>query len=197
MRAVFLDKDGTLVRDVPYNAAPAMVELAPRAGAGLRRLVRAGYKLVVVSNQSGLARGHFTYTQLWKSAAELARQVRREGAALDGFYFCPHHPDGCVSRYAVACDCRKPRPGLLLRAADELDLDLRECWMVGAILDDVEAGRAAGCRAVLLDNGGETEWELSPERTPDAFAGDLEEAARLILAETGTGPAAEAEAVAP
>src|SRR5205085_6378312 len=96
-------------------------------------------------------------------------------------YHCPHHPDGTVERYARACACRKPQPGLLLRAARDHDLDLARSWLVGDILDDVEAGRRAGCRTVLLDNGHETEWVLTPERLPHHIACDLAQAADLIL----------------
>jgi ribonucleoside-diphosphate reductase alpha chain len=96
---------------------------------------------------------------------------------LAGFYYCPHHPHGSVPAYAVTCDCRKPRPGLILRAAREQGVDPARSWLVGDILDDVEAGRAAGCRTVLLDNGHETEWVLSPARRPDGVAADLAEAA--------------------
>ena len=100
--------------------------------------------------------------------------------SLDGFYYCPHHPDGIVPRYAVACDCRKPEPGLIHPAAREHDLALGESWFIGDILDDVEAGRRAGCRTVLIDNGNETEWKRSPLRRPDLVARDLAEAAQFI-----------------
>lgn len=181
-RAVFLDKDGTLVEDVPYNVDPALLRLTPGAGEGLRLLAEAGYRLVVVSNQSGVARGRFAEAALagvWTRLRELAAEA---GAELDGFRYCPHHPQGAVPVYAVACGCRKPSPGLLLAAAEEEGLDLAASWVVGDILDDVEAGRRAGCRTVLVDRGGETEWRRSPLRTPDRVVGDLREAALAILA---------------
>jgi histidinol phosphatase-like enzyme len=102
------------------------------------------------------------------------------GAPLDGFYYCPHHPEGSVARYALACDCRKPAPGLILAAASEHGVDPRSSWFVGDILDDVEAGRRAGCRTVLIDNGNETEWIWSPLRRPDLVASDLADASRKI-----------------
>ena len=110
-----------------------------------------------------------------------------EDVPLGGFYYCPHYPAGTVSRYAIACACRKPAPGMLLRALREHDLDAERSWLVGDILDDVEAGRRAGCRTVLLDNGHETEWVRSPPRTPDLVAADLADAARLILATDAGG----------
>ena len=180
--AVFLDKDGTLVEDVPYNVDSARIRLGRGAADGLHVLHAAGYRLVVVSNQSGVARGYFPESALAAVGRRLRELLAAAGVPLAGFYYCPHHPRGRVPEYAVACDCRKPAPGLFLRAARELGLNLRRSWMVGDILDDVEAGHAAGCRALLLDNGHETEWLSGPGRTPDAVAGDLAEAARIILA---------------
>jgi D-glycero-D-manno-heptose 1,7-bisphosphate phosphatase len=183
-RAVFLDKDGTLVEDVPHNVDPGQVRLRPGARAGLSALHAAGYRLVVISNQSGVARGLFPEWRLRAVEARL-RELLAGGAPLDAFYFCPHHPQGAVAAHAADCACRKPSPGLLVRAAAERGLDLASSWMVGDILDDVEAGRRAGCRTVLLEDGGETEWRLSQERLPHHLAGDLWEAARIILAVDG------------
>ena len=180
-RAVFLDKDGTLVDDVPYNVDPDLVRLTPGAGRALRLLAEAGYRLVVVSNQSGVARGLFEESALEAVEQHLRSLVRDEGASIDAFEWCPHLVGGSVGRYAVACDCRKPAPGLLLRAAGRLGIDLRRSWIVGDILDDVEAGHAAGCRAVLVDVGSETRWELTPARTPDAIVTSLEDAAGAIV----------------
>ncbi len=178
--AVFLDKDGTLVEDVPYNVDPALVRLTPGAAEGLRRLHRLGYMLVVVSNQSGVARGYFPEAALGGVQARLRELLAEAGAALDGFYYCPHLPDGLVPEYAVACDCRKPGTGLLRRAAEEHELDLGASWLIGDILDDVEAGRRAGCRTILIDCGNETEWTVTPDRVPDYLAADLAQAACII-----------------
>jgi D-glycero-D-manno-heptose 1,7-bisphosphate phosphatase len=179
--AVFLDKDGTLVDDVPYNVDPDLVRLAPGAGRALRLLAEAGFRLVVVSNQSGVARGLFEESALEAVEQRLRSLLRDEGASIDAFEWCPHLVGGSVGRYAVACDCRKPAPGLLLRAAGRLGVDLRRSWIVGDILDDVEAGHAAGCRAVLVDVGSETRWDVTPARTPDAIVTSLEDAARAIV----------------
>jgi histidinol-phosphate phosphatase family protein len=180
--AVFLDKDGTLVEDVPFNVDPQKIVLGPGAARGLAALHAAGYRLVVVSNQSGVARGYFAEEALGGVRRRLGELLGACGVPLAGFYYCPHHPGGAVPAYAVACGCRKPAPGLVLRAAAELGLDLARSWLVGDILDDVEAGRRAGCRTVLIDNGHETEWRRSPERRPHRVAADLDGAARLILA---------------
>jgi histidinol-phosphate phosphatase family protein len=183
-RAVFLDKDGTLVEDVPYNVDPKKIRLVPGAVEGLQALYQNGYRLVVVSNQSGVARGLFPETALAVVERTLRRLLASFGVPLAGFFYCPHHPEGSVASYAVDCRCRKPAPGMLRRAAAELGLDLAESWMVGDILDDIEAGRRAGCRTVLVDNGNETEWRRGPRRRPHHVARDLAEAARLILAAT-------------
>jgi D-glycero-D-manno-heptose 1,7-bisphosphate phosphatase len=180
--AVFLDKDGTLVEDVPYNVDPDSMQLTAGAAEGLRLLHRAGYRLFVVSNQSGVARGYFREQALVGVAGRLRTLLGQLDVPLAGFFYCPHHPEGSVAAYALACSCRKPGAELLLRAAREHDVDLGRSWMIGDILDDVEAGRRAGCRTVLLDNGHETEWLDGPRRRPDFLAPDLAAAARIIVA---------------
>jgi histidinol-phosphate phosphatase family protein len=180
-RAVFLDKDGTLVVDVPYNVDPARVELAPGAGGALATLRDAGYRLFVVSNQSGVARGLFSEEDIARIEGRLRALFEGMRVPLEDFYYCPHHPEGSVSRYATACDCRKPAAGMLQRAAREHDVPLGASWMVGDILDDVEAGREAGCRTVLVDSGGETEWQITDMRRPEYVARDLLDAARFIV----------------
>jgi histidinol-phosphate phosphatase family protein len=179
-RAVFLDKDGTLVENVPYNVDPARLRFTPRAPEALRLLAAHGYRLIVVTNQPGIALGRFDAAALTRLHAALATLVAGSGATLAGFYACPHAP--ATSSMRPSCACRKPAPGLLRRAAREHGLDLGECWMVGDILDDVEAGRRAGCRTVLMDVGNETLWQWSRWREPDFRAADLLEAARMIVA---------------
>jgi D-glycero-D-manno-heptose 1,7-bisphosphate phosphatase len=182
MKAIFLDKDGTLVEDVPYNVDPARVRLAPGAVDGLSVLHAAGYRLIVISNQSGVARGLFPESALEGVELRLRQLLDAAGVPLDGFYYCPHHPEGTLRDYAVSCACRKPEPGLIHRAARERVIEPARSWFVGDILDDVEAGRRAGCRTVLIDNGNETTWKLGPMRRPHLVAADLAQAARLILA---------------
>lgn len=172
-RAVFVDKDGTLVHDVPYNVDPERIALTSGAAEGVASLVDNGYRIFVVSNQPGAGLGMFPEEALHDVELRLGTLLHGK---LHGFYYCPHIPD-------AGCRCRKPSPGLLLRAAREHGVDLLRSWMVGDILDDVEAGRRAGCRTILIDNGNETEWLLTPQRRPDCIAADLPQAAALILGE--------------
>lgn len=184
-RAVFLDKDGTLIDDVPHNADPDRIRLSAGAGEALHLLRTLGYRLIVVSNQPGIARGLIPEPAMAAVRQRIDELLAPHDVALDGFYYCPHWPHGRLSRHAFACDCRKPRPGLLRRAAAEHGIDAAHSWMVGDILDDVEAGRRAGCRTLLIDNGNETEWLLGPMRRPHRLARDLRHAAHIVAGLSG------------
>ena len=179
--AVFLEKDGTLLVDRPLTADAATMELTPGAALGLRRLSAAGYPLIVASNQSGVAMGRFPEQALTAVGQRLFAMLGEIGVSLTGFWYCPHHPDGQVPAYAVDCACRKPRPGLLQAACQHHEVDLSASWLIGDLLDDLEAGGRAGCRTIFLDGGRERLWRAGPYRTPDAVAGDLGEAASVIL----------------
>ncbi|MCC7548889.1 MAG: HAD family hydrolase [Burkholderiales bacterium] len=181
-RALFVGKDGTLVEDIPYNVDPAQLRFTPGAVQALQHLHAFGFALFVVSNQTGVALGRFDERALLGVERALRERLAVAGVALAGMYWCPHHPQGTAPRYALHCDCRKPLPGLLWRAAREHGLDLATSWMLGDILDDVEAGRRAGCRTVLLDNGHETQWQITPLRLPHLLASDTRCAADAILA---------------
>lgn len=181
MRAIFLDKDGTLIDDIAYNVEPRRMTLCSGAGPALRLLAARGYRLFVVSNQDGIAAGRFSEDAMLDVGARLSELLHGERLELAGFYYCPHHPRGVVARYACECGCRKPQPGMLLRAAREHGIDLAASWMIGDILHDVEAGNRAGCRSLLLDKGHETEWQSGPQRIPTATAADLASAVALIV----------------
>jgi D,D-heptose 1,7-bisphosphate phosphatase len=180
-RAVFFDKDGTLVEDDPPNIDTAHVRFYPDVFEAMRLLTEAGYDLVIVTNQSAVAQGGCNEADVRGMHTYVKHRLADEGVSLAGFYYCPHQADAPVIPYAVPCECRKPQPGLLLQASRELRLDLAQSWMVGDILHDVEAGRWAGCRTVLLDNGHETEWHLTEVRWPDHIAPTLLKAAQLIV----------------
>jgi D-glycero-D-manno-heptose 1,7-bisphosphate phosphatase len=186
-KAVFFDKDGTLVIDIPYNVDLQRIEPAPGALQAARRLSDAGYVITIVSNQSGVGRGYFTLDDVYKVERYLREMLAAESVPLAGFYFCPHFPGGAVQEFAGPCDCRKPAPGLLQRAATDLSIDLTRSWMIGDILDDVEAGHRAGCRSIFCDVGNETQWVRSPLRTPDHVVTNLLDAASHILAQDAAG----------
>jgi histidinol-phosphate phosphatase family protein len=185
--AVFVDKDGTLVENVPYNVRPERVQLLPGVLDGLRALHDAGFRLVVVSNQPGVAFGYFEASALRPIEARIQALVAPAGVSFARFAWCPHHPDGVRAPYAVACGCRKPAPGLLVEAAAAERIDLAASWLIGDILDDVEAGARAGCSTVLVDRGGETEWRTGAWREPDAVVPRFDAAAQFVLQAGRTG----------
>jgi D,D-heptose 1,7-bisphosphate phosphatase len=151
--AVFLDRDGTLVAEVPYLHEPDKVVLVDDAIPALRRLAAAGFALVVVSNQAGVARGYYPEQAVAAVHQRLEALLAAGGVALDGIFYCPHHPDGSVPGYARACRCRKPAPGMLETAAASLRLDLPASWMIGNHPSDVGAARAAGVRPLYVATG--------------------------------------------
>lgn len=163
---LFIDTDGTLVESLPNNTDPVLLRFIPGAGEALARLQAAGLALVIVTNQSGLAHGRFTRAEFARLQQILLQRLQEEyGVRIDGVEVCPHGPD---RDGRPACLCRKPAPGMLVRAAARHGLDLKRSWMVGDTLDDVEAGHRAGAGGLLLDSGGETVWRRSPLREPDA-----------------------------
>jgi D-glycero-D-manno-heptose 1,7-bisphosphate phosphatase len=180
-KAVFLDKDDTLIPDIPYNVNPDLITLQADAIEGLQRLQEEGFLFIIISNQAGVARGIFTEDALPMVEQRLAELMATHGLALSGFYYCPHYPEGKIAAYTQECDCRKPKPGMILKAAQEHDIDLSESWMIGDILNDVEAGNRAGCKTILINNGNETEWVAGPMRVPTYICISINQAAEDIL----------------
>jgi D-glycero-D-manno-heptose 1,7-bisphosphate phosphatase len=182
-----MDRDGTLTEEVGYVNHPSRLRLLPQSGAAVRRLNQAGIAVVVVTNQSGIARGYFSPEVLAAVNATLVSHLKDEGAHLDGVYVCPHHPTEGEAPYRLVCDCRKPKPGLLLRAASDLGLDLERSTLVGDKGSDLVAARAVGTRAVLVLTGyGLGEWEYRRSALPvqpDHVADDLLGAADWVIKE--------------
>ena len=185
-RAIFLDKDGTLIPDVSYNVDPDRIVLADGVANGLTQL-QEEYLLFVISNQSGVAFGKFEIAALNHVENRLNQLLAAHGVNIIGYYFCPHHPQGHIPEYTKECDCRKPKPGLIFTAADDYQIDLANSWMIGDILNDVEAGKLAGCRSILINNGNETAWQVNgnQNRTPDHICKNFEEATAYILKHEG------------
>ncbi|MHB9097455.1 MAG: D-glycero-alpha-D-manno-heptose-1,7-bisphosphate 7-phosphatase [Syntrophales bacterium] len=151
--AVFLDRDGTINEEVGYLDRLEKLRLVPGAAEAIRLINESGMKAVVVTNQSGVARGFFTEAFVDEVHSHLRKMLRKEGASLDGFYFCPHHPTEGRGRYLLSCSCRKPSPGLLLRAAEELSLEPERSYMVGDTMKDIEAASRFGARGILVRTG--------------------------------------------
>jgi len=186
--AVFLDRDGTINEQMGYINHLDRFVLLPGVGRAISRLNRAGLPVVVVSNQSGVARGYFPEELVRLVNRKMVELLSQEGAELDGIYYCPHHARAEVEAYRRDCHCRKPKPGLLLQAAADLNLDLRRSFVIGDRTEDLEAARAVGAKAVLVLTGygrGELEYVL-PGRSvqPDFIAESLAEAVDRLLAET-------------
>ncbi len=186
--AVFLDRDGTVIDEVHYLNRVEQIRLLPGIPRALRDLAAAGFALVLVTNQAGVARGLLTEEILGELHAALGRSLQAEDVNLDGVYYCPHHPEHGPPEYRQVCNCRKPATGLLEQARDELDLDLKASWAVGDKVSDLEGAMRLGCRAILVRTGhGREQEKLLPIGAGGALvAEDLADAARLILDKTGS-----------
>jgi len=180
-KAIFIDKDGTLIPDVPFNADPELITLHDDAAPGLIKLQNEGFLIIVITNQSGVALGYITEGQIREVEKRIVELLADHKIRLTGFVYCPHHPEGVIPEYSIDCECRKPQPGMLIDAADTWKIDLKASWMIGDILNDVEAGNRAGCRTILIDNGGESLWEEGPYRKPHFIAKNILQAADYIL----------------
>lgn len=177
-RAVFLDRDGVINEKVSYLTEKKDVRLLPGSAEGIKRLNEAEYKVVIVTNQSAVARGMLTEAQLKALNTHLLTLLKKKEAKIDGVYYCPHHPD-----FTGPCTCRKPEAGLLFKAAEELHIDLTKSFMVGDTKEDVKAGRTAGCATILVRTGyGKAQEEFA---SADYVTDDLAGAVTLILEEIG------------
>lgn len=187
--ALFIDRDGTISEEIGYVNHPSRYRVYPYAAEAVRRLNEAGWRAFLVTNQAGVARGYFTEDLIGRVHAILTDELARGGACLDAIYYCPHHPSAGVPPYRQDCNCRKPRPGLIHRAAAEFDLDLSRSWMVGDRYSDIELAHNAGLRgAFVLSGYGRGEWEYQRHNwpgTPDLVAEDLLEVVKMILNGTG------------
>lgn len=179
-KAIFIDKDGTLIPDIPYNVNPDLITLNPGVIEGLKLLKAQGFMFIMISNQSGVARGFFEEPALINVKNKVQSLLLADDVQFEDFYWSFNHPQGTVEKYAVECNFRKPKPGMILQAAEEHQIDLKNSWMIGDILNDAEAGKRAGCQTVLIDNGNETEWLAGKYRTPDYKARDFLQAAIYI-----------------
>lgn len=181
--AVFLDRDGTLNEDVGYLSELSHLTLYPWAVDAVRLFNRAGYAVVVITNQGGIGRGMIRPEFIGELHAAIARQLALAGAHVDGWYHCPHHPDALIEALRVVCRCRKPEPGMLLDAIRDLGLDPQRSWMIGDKWHDVEAGQRVGARGILVRTGWGrlAEATTPPGHTAFAICDSLAGAAAVVL----------------
>jgi D-glycero-D-manno-heptose 1,7-bisphosphate phosphatase len=179
-KAIFLDCDGTLIEDPGYINHPDQVKLLDGVPEALIELKHLGYKLIVVSNQSAIAHGIVTENVLGEIHDRLKQLLAEKGAYLDRIYYCPYHPDGLIAKYRRESNDRKPNPGMLLTAADEMDIDLTQSWAIGNSGRDVEAGSRAGCKTILINYSLHAKNRLQKEANPDYKAVNIKEAVNII-----------------
>lgn len=179
-KAVFFDRDDTLVNDPGYIQRPDQVMLLPGAAEALIQLKKMGYLLVIVTNQSGVARGLITEEQLELIHQRLKKLFAAEGAAIDAVYYCPYHPEGTVKDFSIESNLRKPNAGMFFQAEKDLDIDLERSWMIGDSYRDIKAGKAAGCHTILVDVPGKIREKKAGDPEPDRKAVNLREAVNII-----------------
>ena len=183
--ALFIDRDGTISEEIGYVNHPARYRVYPYAAEAVRLLNAAGWLAILVTNQAGVARGYFSEDLIGEVHAVLHAELARGGAKLDAIYYCPHHPTAGAPPYRQDCACRKPRPGLIHRAAADFAIDLRRSWMVGDRFSDIEMARQAGLKSAFVLSGyGRGEWEYQRANlsgAPDLVAENLLEVVRKVL----------------
>jgi len=183
-RAIFIDRDGTISEEVGYINHVSRFRLFPYAARAVKRIHENGYLAIVITNQAGVARGYFSEEMVKTIHARMTDELERDGAQLDAIYYCAHHPTVGEPPYRLACDCRKPEPGLIRRAASDFQIDLGGSWMIGDRYSDIELAANAGLKSALVLSGyGRGEWEYQQSNwdlQPDIVAEDLLEAVNLI-----------------
>lgn len=180
IRTVFVDRDGVIIEDGDYVHRVEDLKFIPGAVDGLKELNAAGFQIIIVTNQAGIARGYFTEEEYHAFSGHLLGELEKGGVGISGVYFCPHHPTEGVGIYRVDCRCRKPRTGMLQMASNEHSVDVPSSWLIGDKSSDIKAGRDFGLRTILVRTGyGGKDGQCAAE--PDYDAADMLEAARLIL----------------
>ena len=174
---VFLDRDDTIIKDMVYLNDPGKIEILPRVCDAIHTLNERNIPAIIITNQSGIARGILSEEKLSEIHLRLLKLLAEQGARIDAIYYCPHHPDGNPGEYRTACSCRKPEPGLLLQAARDFRLDLSSCYMIGDKSIDVETIHRVGGKGILLSTGGDHDIQ----HRPDHLAHDLHDAVTWVL----------------
>jgi histidinol-phosphate phosphatase family protein len=187
-RAIFLDRDGVINENVPDLTKAEQFRMFPGVAGAIKRLNTSGYLVVVVTNQPGIAKGFISIKSMEKIHDKMNRLLQEEGAYIDALYVCPHHPEkghpGEIGELKIGCECRKPKPGLILRAAKDLGIDLHASWTIGDSLTDIVAGKEAGTKTILVSNGGgcgSREEKKIKDVRPDNLCSDLSQALKIIM----------------
>ena len=183
-KAVFLDRDGVIIKEPPYYAHKIdQLELIPKSAEAIRLLNESGFKVIVVSNQAGVARGYYQEKDIQIYNNEMKRQLEEKGARIVAIYYCPHHPEATIEKYKIDCECRKPKPGMLIQAEKDLDLNLKLSFLIGDKISDIEAGCRAGCKTILVLTGqGNNESKKISKMNikPNYISKDLHTAIQII-----------------
>ena len=181
-RAVFLDRDGVITQEPPHFAHRLdQLKLIPRSSEAIKLLNEKEISVVIVSNQSGIARGYYGEEDMTRFNNAMNKLLNKSDAHIDAIYYCPHHPEAKIERYRVNCDCRKPNPGMLIKAGKELNIDLKQSFMVGDRWSDIEAGKKVECKTILVKTGYDSQNLRRNEITCDYIANDLYDAIEHIL----------------
>jgi D-glycero-D-manno-heptose 1,7-bisphosphate phosphatase len=180
-RAIFLDRDGTIIEDPGYLDSCDKVRFLPKVSEAIKRLNESGFKVIVITNQSGVARGYFTEETLKEINRYICQLLAEQGASIDRVYYCPHHIEGIIEAYRKECYCRKPNPGMVEKATRDFDIDLRKSFVIGDKSIDVETGYRTGCRTILLASQESPDKQGEMAVLPDHVAPNLYEAVKWLL----------------
>ena len=180
-RAVFLDRDGTIVEDVGYPHERSKVKFLPRVSKAIKLLNENGFKVIVITNQAGVARGYFTEETVREINRYVQESLAKQGAFIDMIYYCPHHIEGIIEEYSKECYCRKPNPGMIEQAVLEFGIDLKNSFVIGDKISDIEAGQRAGCKTILLAGENHLNNERKITLISDHAAPDLYEAVKWLV----------------
>ena len=181
-KAIFLDRDGTVIVGLPYLSKVDQIKLNHNAAEGIKEFNEKGYLVIIITNQSGVARGYFNEERLLEINEELKKQLYVKNAKIDAIYYCPHMPEDLITDGSAACQCRKPKPGMILEAAKEYNIDLKKSLMVGDTPGDILAGKNAGCKTAIIDKGKKF-YDINRDTNkvqPDYIVKNLHEVAMLL-----------------
>lgn len=179
-KAVFLDKDGTIIQNVPYNIDLRKIRITSPTVNGLKLLQEMGYVLIIITNQSGVEKGYFSEKEFVKHIHIIIDLFSQKEIYITSYYYCPHDYKKTPVGYIKPCQCGKPKPGMIIQAATDFSINLSESWMIGDILNDIEAGNAAHTKTILINNGNETEWNIDEKRKPQFIVDNFYQAALVI-----------------